>query len=127
MRARSLGFLLFLVVGVFVVLPHRAHSAPNPQETPKPTSEAISRAKKLYGFDCAVCHGAKGDGKGDMSADFPGKIRDWTNPDSLKDFTDQQLFDIIKDGKGDMPPEGKRAKTDEIRGLVSVVRSFSNK
>lgn len=127
MRARQLVVLLFFVLGAFAVFPHRATSAPDPQAAPKPTPEIMARAKKLYGFDCAVCHGPNGDAKGDMSGDYAGKLHDWTNPDALAGFTDQQLFDIIKNGKGDMPPEGKRAKTDELWGLVALVRSFSAK
>ncbi len=98
-----------------------------PQAPAKISPEVQERAKKLYGFDCAFCHGENGDGKGDMAGDYAGKIKDWTNPESLKGFTDEQLFTIIKDGKGDMPPEAKRAKTDELWAMVAMVRSFAKK
>src|SRR3954447_25951572 len=63
------------------------------QETaPKPSPEALARAKKLYGYDCAMCHGEAGDGKGDLAGDFKTKPRDYTDPASLKDFSDAQLF-----------------------------------
>ena len=32
----------------------------------KPTAESQAQAKKVYGYDCAMCHGEKGDGKGDL-------------------------------------------------------------
>ncbi len=95
------------------------------EPSPKSPPESTPRARQLYTYDCAVCHGEKGDGKGDMSADFPGKIRDWTDPASLKDFNDEQLLTIIRDGAGDMPPEGKRAKKNELLALVGLVRSFA--
>lgn len=130
MRDRILFVFLFLTFSavVFVQSPNTAGAktaAAEQQNPSRSTPEAQVRAKKLYGYDCAVCHGENGDGKGDMAGDYPGKIRDWTNPDSLKEFTDDQLFTIIKDGKGDMPPEGKRAKASVIRELVYYVRSFA--
>jgi mono/diheme cytochrome c family protein len=98
------------------------------QDNPvKPTPESLAKAKKLYGYDCAMCHGATGDGKGDLASDFKTKPRDYTDPNSLKDFTDAQLFTIIKDGKGDMPPEAKRAKPDDLWALVNYIRSLSKK
>jgi mono/diheme cytochrome c family protein len=105
-----------------------AQSATADQDNPvKPSPESMARAKKLFGYDCTMCHGENGDGKGDLAGDFKNKPRDYTDPASLKEFTDAQLFTIIKDGKGDMPPEGKRAKPDDIWGLVNYVRSFAKK
>ena len=132
MRIRILVLIFFALMAFLLLIrnPVSLNAGQNGagQQNPvKSTPESQERAKKLYGYDCAVCHGVKGDGKGDMSADFPGKIKDYTDPTALKDFTDEQLFTVIKDGKGDMPPEGKRAKTNELWGLVNYVRSFSKK
>ncbi len=33
----------------------------------KPTPESQARVKKMYGYDCAMCHGANGNGKGDIT------------------------------------------------------------
>ena len=105
-----------------------AQSATADQENSvKPTPESLAKAKKLFGYDCAMCHGEAGDGKGDLASDFKTKPRDYTDPASLKEFTDAQLFTIIKDGKGDMPPEGKRAKPEDLWGLVNYIRSLSKK
>ena len=105
-----------------------AQSAIADQDNPvKATPDSLAKAKKLYGYDCAMCHGETGDGKGDLAGDFKNKPRDYTDPASLKEFTDAQLFTIIKDGKGEMPPESKRAKPDDIWGLVNYIRSLSKK
>lgn len=94
----------------------------------KPTAESIAQARKMYGYDCAMCHGANGDGKGDLAADMKTKVPDFTDPEGLKDATDGELFYIIKNhGKGEMPPEGDRVKPDGIWGLVNYVRSFAKK
>jgi mono/diheme cytochrome c family protein len=92
----------------------------------KPTQESLAKAKKMYVIDCAMCHGDKGDGKGDMASDIKN-VTDFTNPDALKDQTDGQLFHTIRHGKGDMPPEGDRAKDDDIWNLVNYVRAFAKK
>jgi mono/diheme cytochrome c family protein len=106
-------------------LPADAATLTNPVT---PTSESQAHAKSLYGMDCAICHGAKGDGKGELVADMGLKLRDFTSAEGLKDLTDGQLFYIIKDGKGKMPSEGPRTKSDaEIWNLVILVRSFGKK
>ena len=95
--------------------------------TAKPTPEAIAQGKKIYGYDCAMCHGVEGDGKGDLATDMKLKLRDYRDASSLKDVTDTDLFNTISKGKGDMPKESDRAKPDEIWGLVYYIRAFSKK
>ena len=36
----------------------------------KATPESIAQGKKIYGYDCASCHGATGDGKTDVAKDL---------------------------------------------------------
>ena len=93
----------------------------------KPTPESLAHAKKVYGYECAMCHGANGNGKGDVVADLKLTLKDYTDPAALKDMTDGEMFYVIKNGKGQMPPEGDRMKPDEIWNVVILVRSFSKK
>jgi len=93
----------------------------------KPTAASVAAGKKMYGYDCAMCHGKDGDGKGDLAADMKLKMLDYTDPAALKDKTDGELFYIIKNGKGDMPSEGDRAKPDEVWNLVNYIRSLAKK
>jgi mono/diheme cytochrome c family protein len=94
----------------------------------KATPEGLAKAKKMYGYDCAMCHGAGGDGKGDLAVESKFAMKDWQDPGSIKDMTDGELFYIIQKGKGDnMPSEGDRQKPDEIWNMVTLVRSFSKK
>jgi mono/diheme cytochrome c family protein len=105
-------------------MPPEAAKVANPV---KPTAASLAAAKKTYGYDCAMCHGKDGDGKGDLAADMKLKMLDYTDPASLKDKTDGELFYIIKNGKGEMPSEGDRAKPDEVWNLVNYIRSFAKK
>jgi mono/diheme cytochrome c family protein len=93
----------------------------------KPTPESIARGKKWYGYDCAMCHGTDGDGKGGVAADMKLKVSDFTNPATLKERTDGELFYVIKNGKGDMPPEGARLKSDGLWDLVNYTRFLAKK
>jgi mono/diheme cytochrome c family protein len=92
----------------------------------KPTPESQAKVKKMYGYDCAMCHGATGNGKGDVT-DLKPAPRDYTDPAALKDLSDGQIFYIIKNGKGQMPPDGGRTKPDDIWNMVILVRSFAKK
>jgi len=104
-------------------IPPEAVSETNPV---KPTPESLAKGKKFYHMDCAMCHGDKGDGKGDMASDFKG-VTDFTNPDSLKGRTDGELFYITRTGKGEMPPEGDRAKKDDVWNMVNYIRSLAKR
>jgi mono/diheme cytochrome c family protein len=105
-------------------LPAAAATLTNPIE---PTPESQAHAKTVYGMDCAICHGVKGNGKGDLVADLQLKMKDFTDPATLKDKTDGELFYVIKNGddKVKMPAEGPRAKDEDIWNLVVLMRSFS--
>ena len=61
----------------------------------------------MYGYNCAMCHGKTGDGKGDLVADMKLELLDWREASSQK-MTDGELFWIISKGKGKMPGEGDR-------------------
>ena len=94
----------------------------------KPTPEGMAQAKKFWGYDCAMCHGADGDGKGDMAVESKFTMKDYRDPAALKDLTDGEIFYIIQKGKGDnMPAEGDRQKPDAIWNMVTLVRSFAKK
>ena len=105
-------------------IPPEASKLANPV---KATPASLAAGKKTYGFDCAMCHGKDGDGKGELALDMKLKLVDYRDPASLKEMTDGDLFYIIKNGKGDMTGEGDRSKPDEIWNLVNYVRSLAQK
>lgn len=120
-----------------VATPAKPAATPAPSSIPaeaahlvnpvKPTPESQAQAKKMYGYDCAVCHGANGNGKGDLAADMKPPLKDYTDPAALKDISDGELFYIIKDGKGQMAGESDRMKPEGIWNMVILVRSFAKK
>ena len=105
-------------------IPADAAQQANPVQ---PTHESIAQGKKYYGYDCAMCHGANGDGKGDVAVAEKLKIGDFRDPATLQGKTDGALFYILKNGHDHMPAEPIRLKPDELWNLINYVRSLSNK
>jgi cytochrome c len=108
----------------YAAIPVEAARAPNPV---KSTPESLTRARKWWTLDCEMCHGKNGDGKGETAKDMKLTMADFTDPATLKDRTDGEIFYIIKNGHNDMPAEGPRVKTEENWDLVNYVRSFAKK
>ncbi len=92
-----------------------------------PTAEGLAEARKLFGYNCAMCHGKGGDGKGDLAADMKLELRDWRDASSIEKMTDGELFWIVSNGKGKMPGEGDRTAEKVRWNFVSLVRSFAKK
>jgi mono/diheme cytochrome c family protein len=125
-------FLLLSAAVLFAIAPTAtptlAAGGPPQENSPiKTTAASREKAKKLYGVDCAMCHGDNGNGKTDMASSMHLTLADWTDPKSLATVPDKQLFDAIRKGKGDgMPPEdASRAKDEEVWGLIAYIRGFS--
>jgi mono/diheme cytochrome c family protein len=93
----------------------------------KATPEGLAAAKRVYGYDCAMCHGANGDGKGDMVESMKLTMPDLRDPATLANVTDGEIFYVITKGKGKMMGEGDRAPEAMRWNLVHLVRSFSKK
>jgi mono/diheme cytochrome c family protein len=103
-------------------IPLEAVNQVNPVKT---SAESLSRAKKVYGYECAACHGDDGGGAGDLAKNMKSKMADFRDPTSLKGQTDGELFYIIKNGKGEMEGEGPRLKPEDTWNLVNYLRSLS--
>jgi mono/diheme cytochrome c family protein len=104
-----------------------ASGSPQDNNPVKPSAAAREKARKLYGVDCAMCHGDNGNGKTDLATSMQLTLADWTDPKSLAKVPDKELFDAIRKGKGEkMPPEDEsRAKDEDVWALIAYIRGFS--
>jgi mono/diheme cytochrome c family protein len=93
----------------------------------KSSPEGLAAARKIYGYDCAMCHGPKGDGKGDIVDSMKLTMHDWRDAASLEGKTDGEIFFIITKGKGKMMGEGDRLPETMRWNMVNLVRSYSKK
>ena len=133
-----LGTGLVMSLGVLCAQQNAAQE--KPAETPPPataatkkenpvkaTPEVLAAAKKIFGYDCAMCHGANGDGKGELVESMKLKMKDWHAADALGGISDGEIFDLIVKGKDKMIGEGDRLAPAKVWGLVHYVRSFPKK
>lgn len=106
-----------------VAPPAQAGARTNPV---KPTPESQAKAKELYKIDCAMCHGDNGNGQTDLAKSMSLTLDDWTNPATLANKQDWELFNVIRNGKDKMPPEAEgRANDTEVWNLIIYLRALS--
>ena len=134
-----LSVILLVSFGISRAKPNSTQEKPGstePKITPEdaakknpipPTAEGLAEARKLFGYNCAMCHGKSGDGKGDLAADMKLELRDWSDASSIEKMTDGELFWIVSKGKGKMPGEGDRTPEKVRWNFVNLVRSFAKK
>jgi mono/diheme cytochrome c family protein len=94
--------------------------APNPVANDQ---RALASGLAAYTGSCAVCHGAKGDGRGVFGrTTYP----DATDLTGVKNKNDAQLFWIIKNGLGftAMPAFGGQYKDTDIWAIVAYIRAL---
>jgi len=107
-----------------LVIPLEEMNRANPV---KPTEASLADGKKLYGYQCAMCHGDKGDGKTELVESMKLTMKDYTDPAALKDFTDGSLGYILEKGKGKMPGQEGRMRAEQKWNLVNYIRSLAKK
>jgi mono/diheme cytochrome c family protein len=86
---------------------------------------ALNTGRTAYTGSCAVCHGAKGDGRGAFGPTTYPDATDFTS-EAAKSKTDAQLFWIVKNGLGftAMPAFGGQYKDAEIWAMVAYIREL---
>lgn len=78
-------------------------------------------AADQYKTKCQSCHGA--DGKGATPIGPKVGVRDFHAPEVAKQ-SDQEMFDITKNGKNKMPKYDGKLTDDQIKDLVKYIRSL---
>ena len=145
MRFALTCFGLFILAGVLSAFAQQQAGQDKPKDTPPaaaepakpaagekknpvaPTPETLAASKKMFGYDCAMCHGASGDGKGDLVESMKLTMHDWREPATLSGMSDAQIYDMIVKGKGQMTGEGDRLPPNEVWKMVNYVRSLAKK
>jgi len=91
------------------------------------TDASVNRGKKVFITQCALCHGEKGDGKGDLAKEMTLTLPDFTQSDSLAKRTDGELFTIVGTGKDPIPSQKGRMTDPQIWNLVNYLRALGGK
>lgn len=82
-------------------------AVPQPEESDQPPPTPV--AAQVFAANCAGCHGDQGQG-GRGPAIKPSKL------------SEQDLFMVIADGRGDMPAFRGRLAESEVQALISFLR-----
>ncbi len=103
------------------IAPEEARKMKNPV---KATKESIQKGKEIYEKKCALCHGAKGDGKGPASAGLTPKPTNFKGSHGEK-MTDGEHFWKITTGRGAMPSYAKDLTEEERWHVINYINIFS--
>jgi mono/diheme cytochrome c family protein len=126
MRKPLLLLPAVLLVGYAVSLAIAPVRAGAGQAPSKSSGEVPAHVKTIYKVDCALCHGDNGNGKTDLATGMGLTLSDFTDPRTLQNMTDDQIFQLIRKGKDKMPPEEEgRAKDAEVHSLILFIRNLS--
>ena len=103
MRARTIGWLIGLLIGISGCTskdaapaePKAAEPAPAPAPAAEAAVDPVAAAAEIFESRCTVCHGAGGKGDGAGSAALDPKPRDFTSAEWQASVTDDHLKKII--------------------------------
>jgi cytochrome c6 len=85
------------------------------------TPAIAQSAADNYKAKCKMCHGEDGTAATPMGKNM--NIPSFKDPTVVK-MTDQQLNDIIANGKGKMPKYGDKLTKDQVGDLVKFIRGL---
>jgi mono/diheme cytochrome c family protein len=83
-----------------------------------------SSGADLFKSKCLMCHGS--DGSGSTALGKSLKAADLRTP-IVQKKTNAELIEFVAAGKGNMPPFRGPLTDDEIRSVVTYVRTFASK
>ena len=94
--------------------------------TGAPGEVSMAVGERVVKERCVLCHGETGKGDGPGGKVLNPKPRDWTDHAYMSTRTDEQLYEVIYNGKGNMPAWGKLGTLteSEIRSAILKVRTF---
>ena len=98
------------------------------ETTPAPAATATVEmdGAKIYAEKCTVCHGPGGKGDGPGGAALNPKPRDHTDGAYMNSRTDEQLLEVLHNGKGAMPAWKGILTDDQLKAVLAHVRSLAN-
>lgn len=85
--------------------------------------ELLKRGQQRYDIFCSPCHGRIGDGQGVVSK--RGMLPPPTlHSDSLRNMGDGYLFEVISNGRGNMPSYGYQVPVPDRWAIVKYIRAL---
>lgn len=89
---------------------------------------ARERGRQLFARHCALCHGERGDGRGQRRAGLSTPPRDLTDPSWQSRTSSLRIFVTLREGVPETAmPSWAALSTDDTWDLVAYVRSLSTR
>jgi mono/diheme cytochrome c family protein len=97
---------------------------------PVPRTQGLERGRQVFAVNCSACHGKDGHGQSVVAEHF--KARGFVPPVDFaaartQSRTDGQLYWIVVNGLGNMPPFGDLLTDDEVWSAVYAIREVQGK
>jgi mono/diheme cytochrome c family protein len=92
--------------------------------------ESLEQARRIYRVNCAMCHGPNGDGQSIIAGYFraAGVVPPVDfDSDRVRARTDGQLYWIVANGLGNMPPFGSLLTEEELWTVVHFIRGVQER
>ena len=121
--------VLNLISSVMIAVAHEKTGWIAPEEAKKmknpikSTQASIQKGKEIYEKKCALCHGARGDGKGPASAGLNPRPTNFKDSHGEK-ISDGEHFWKITTGKGGMPSFENDLTEEERWHVINYVNTF---
>ena len=88
-------------------------------------ADPVAHGKQIYMARCALCHGPEGKGDGPAAAGLNPKPRNHTDGTYMRSRTDDQLLEVIHNGKGGMPAWKGVLTEKEMQDVLKYVRTLA--
>jgi mono/diheme cytochrome c family protein len=105
--------------------PDQYYTLRNPLES---SARALQAGERLYlaKNGCSICHGKRGDGKGQLAAQFDPRPRNFACAETVKGIPDGQLFWIIRFGSpGTSMPDHPDFTDEQIWQIILHLRRLA--
>ena len=110
-----------LLIAFLIAIPVLSLSSRGRSRTVSGTSQT---GENIFRAKCAVCHGVDGSGQTENGKKL--KVPDLRS-EKVQSLTDDELLETFMEGKGNMPPIGKKYRADQLKQVVIHVRSLARK
>jgi cbb3-type cytochrome c oxidase subunit III len=128
-RTRLLLLTAFLVScwGSFALAASLLQTA-KPTNTVEADAASLAAGKKLFGSNCASCHGETAQGDGKAGATLSPKPANLADDTWAHGSTDGEIFVVIRDGIKDtgMKAFGSRMTAHQMWDVVNYLRSIGS-
>ena len=87
-------------------------------------SDKSQAGENIFRAKCSVCHGVDGGGQTENGKKL--KVPDLRS-EKVQKLSDEEMLDSVTNGKGYMPPMGKKYNAEQLKQVVGYVRSLVRK